>query len=190
MTCYEKTQQYSRAETLARQVVQQYPNNLEFRVKLAEMLIQQDKTDEGAQAYRDAIGSLEQSDNRQCLTIIASLVQHGLGEIALEVIDSIRVTQAAPSLLAMERGSGLEQQLRYGEAAYEYIDVVDEDTTANSGKAESRLMKLLAFADSSEEVERALLELADGANSLGAAKVLASYYIKSGRLDDAFDFAV
>jgi tetratricopeptide (TPR) repeat protein len=190
MSCYEQLKQYLKAEVLARHVVQLHPQNLEFRIKLAELLVLQGKVEEGTEIYSQAVQSLSHFERDRFMAVISSMVLHGMGRPAMVLIDSLRAAMEDSLLFALDRGSILQKRQSYSEAADEYCSVLWEDTTANARSAEKRLMSLLDFGDSSEEVERALLDIVNRNPGPGATRVLATWYIKSGRFDDAFEFAI
>jgi tetratricopeptide (TPR) repeat protein len=106
------------------------------------------------------------------------------------LIDSLRVANSDPSLFALEKGSVLESRKQYAEAAREYLPILHEDTTQGALEAEKRLLALLEFEGSSEEVEAALISAADEPARVRVLSILSSYYVKSGRFDEAYEFCI
>lgn len=189
-SCYSSLKQYTKAEDLARKVLEHSPKNHSYLLYLAEMLAEQDKKSEALKTYGRAMSILSAFDAARYGQIIASMKEHWLESEALNVIDSIRMLTGEAYLFASERGSILERQRRYREAAAEYIPLLLEDTTITAGAAEKRLMALLAFAESAAEVEDLLLRESDNMTGIRAARLLAAHYLKVGQFDQAYGFSL
>ncbi len=190
MTCYEQTKQYPGGEALARRIISVHPENLDIRLKLARFLALQGKKEESAVAYYEAAQSVGQVDPVRHQRVLVSMISYGLAEQGLALVDSLRLVSGEKMLFALERGSIFEKQQRFVAATEEYLRVLEQDSTRNAVSAERRLTTLLEFIDSATEVERALLVAAKEHSNPGATRVLAAFYIKDGRFDDVFEFAI
>ena len=190
MTCYEQLKYYEKAEVLARDFVSQSPQNLSYRLKLAELLMAQGKRDEGAQAYQEAVklaGSFELNRYR---LVVSSMIANGEDSAAIALIDSARVSQSDPHLFGVEKGQLLEEDKQYAAAAREYYPLLLQDTTMDAMNAERRLLSLLDFVESSPEVEKTLLAVSEGTVSQRVLRLLATYYLRSEQFDKAFTYTI
>ena len=189
-TCYLQLRYYTKAETLALRQIEQNPVGLGHRLLLAEVLIMQGRRDEALTAYNEALELISHGDPARYLVVIRSMIGHDLEDRALELIDTARIRTDDPRLYALERGSILERRKEYSQAANEYLPLLAEDTTARATGAEGKLLALLGFPESSSEVENALLIWAGETASARTLKLLTSHYLKTGRYDEAFLFAL
>jgi len=190
LTCYTQMQQFDRAEILLRRQVEHNPKNYIYLLKLAEVLSKQGNLKESLALYDETVDLIGTRNTNRYLSIIRSLISHGMEPRAMELIDSVRVLKADSNLYAQERGAILELQKEYALAAGEYISVLTQDTTSRVTSAERKLIALLRFEESSAVVEQSLLSVVDQANSAQVLKLLASHYLNTERLDDAFGFAL
>jgi len=190
LTCYTQMQQFDRAEILIRRQVENNPKNYIYILKLAEVLSNQGNLEESMALYDRTIDLVGTKNTNRYLSVIRSLISHGMEPRAMELIDSVRVLKAEPGLYAQQRGAILELQKEYALASGEYIAVLRQDTTSRVTNAERKLTALLRFEESSAVVEQSLLSAVELANSAPVLKLLASHYLFTKRFDDAFGFAL
>ncbi|MBN1211140.1 MAG: tetratricopeptide repeat protein [candidate division Zixibacteria bacterium] len=188
--CYAELKYYTKSEDLIRSLVEKQPGNLAYQLDLAEVLVYQGKKNEGLEAYQRAMTLVPNNDSTRFLMVINSMINSGLDDNALTLIDSIRVLENDSLLYGLQRGAIFEKHKKYRAAALEYFPLLEKDTTRTAIVAERNLFNLLDFVESSKEVEQALLEKAGPASSLRVMKLLSGYYIKIGEFDKAFDFTV
>ncbi len=192
ITCYDQLKYYAKAEELVRRQVAEQSGNYYYRVKLAEFLIKQDRLEDGRAAYRDA-GELAKPENTgHFANIIRSMMLNSLADDAFTLIDSLRQLRADPTMLAMERGTILEQKKKYGLAAEEFAGLL-EDTASNgnmANNAEKKLISLLEFSESSVAAENKLVAVLDKTPSPRLLSLLSSFYLKAYRFEQAFKYAV
>jgi len=188
-SCYEHLKQYAKGELLLVRLSQQFPENISYKINLAENLVHQGKLEEGKKLYNGLLSGFQPDNQGMFITIVRSMVDCDLDEEALGVIDKIRLQSALPNFMAVERAGILKQKRDYHGAAVEYLGVLKD--TANIGNtAEKSLQDLLDFDESSAPTEKALLSQIGADSSGRALKVLSAHYLKTGRYDDAFQFAV
>jgi tetratricopeptide (TPR) repeat protein len=190
LRCYQELQYYDKAETLARRRIEQYPGNVSYHLSLAEILARQGRHEESSASYRDALNLIDTFDENRYLMVIQSMINHGLDSSAVALVDTVRNRSGNLTLFALERGSVLEAQRKYGDAAREFIPLLAEDTTRQAHSAERRLLALLSFSESAEAVEQVLLDEALASNSIRTLRLLTSHYLRADRFDDAFQFAL
>lgn len=189
LNCYDHLGYSVKSETLTRRLVERHPENYTYRIRLAEVLAKQGKLEEAEAAYGDAVSLYPNGDVSPYRVILKSMISHNFEVTASALIDTARERFADSSLFALERGTILEKQNEYRQAALEFFVVLD-DTGKVAGNAEKRLLLLLNYPESSAEVEQALLVQTDKVVNVRAAKVLSSFYLKAEQFEQAFDFAV
>ncbi|MFQ6007860.1 MAG: tetratricopeptide repeat protein [Candidatus Zixiibacteriota bacterium] len=189
LSCYEQLGYVVKAEELARRFVEHHPQNVTYRVKLAEVLVKQGRMEDAEASYREAILLLQQGSISTYQMVLRSLQKHSFETTALALIDTVRLKRHDSTLFALERGTILEQQNRYRDAALEFFAVLD-DTGRRVNDAENRLLSLLEFPESSAEVEQALLEQTGRTVNSSAAKILTTFYLQTEQFDRALDFVV
>jgi len=190
LSCYLQLQYYVKAEILTRRLIDKAPSDVSRWLVLAEVLTDQGKRDEGQAAYRKTLSLIADEDHNMFSLIIRSMIVHNVEEVALELIDTARAKAGDPRLYASDRGSILEKRKEYLQAAREYLPSLVEDTTMSAQDAESKLLALLAFPESSPDVEKVLLAWAKERASVRILQLLSSHYLKANRFDDAFRFAL
>jgi len=188
-SCYEHLKQYAKGELLLRRLCRQFPDNISYKINLAENLIRQEKLEEGKQLYNNLIGNFQPENPVMFTNVVRSMIECDLDEDALAVIERLRLQSANPRLMAVERAGILEQKRNYADAALEYFGAL-RDSTGVGNTAEKGLEELLVFEESSVPAEKALLTKINSDSTGRALKVLSAYYLKTGRYDDAFQFAV
>ena len=181
--CYEKLGYQPKLEDLARRMIDSQPNNYRYHLDLARVLVRLEKPEEGLASYREA-ARLAQSDG-QYLSVTTGMMNAGFAVEALALMDSLRGRIENPSAFALQRGMLLEAQSLYREAVIEYLPLL-EDTTRDAVHAERRLLALLEFQSSSEEVEAVLLERISDSGNARALNTLTGFYLKAGRLEEAY----
>lgn len=189
-TCYDQLKQYSKVELLVRRLIQKHPRALGHRLSLAEVLVRQGKADEAQVAYQEATAIIGDLDVLGYQMLVRSLLNSALEEEALTTIEDQREATGDKYLMALERGSIMEGRRHYQLAAAEYLPVLVHDTTHQRGRAESKLMQLLDFADSAPAVESVLVAFVDSTNLARPMKILTDHYLKSGQYELAFTFAL
>lgn len=189
-TCYLQLKQYGKAETLVRRTIETQPQNITLRVELAEMLANQGKKDEAKSAFEDAAKLITDKDRNKYLLLLHSLIRNGFEDEALSMISSVRKDLGDSLLFVLEKGQVLENRKKYKEAVREYLPVLAQDTSQEALEAERRFVLLLDFPESSPEVEKILRTQAEENDSKQAIRLLADFYIKSNRFDQAFEFAI
>ncbi|MCP4686220.1 MAG: tetratricopeptide repeat protein [bacterium] len=189
-SCYDILGQYAKAELLVRKFIEREPGNPGHYTYLAELLAKMGQNEESAQAYGKAIDLMPLDDLAVQASLIRSMMSCGQNDLALERIGLVRQDSSRSAAFALERGIMLEGNRDYRTATEEYLSIIDADTTRQAGQAERRLMALLEFAGSSEEVEKVLMNLADTTAGERTLNLLADFYIKSNRFENAFDYAL
>ncbi len=188
-SCYEQLKQYAKGELLLRRLSQQFPENFNYKMYLAENLVRQGKLEEGKQLYNNLVDNFQGENPVMFTNVVRSMIQCDLDEEALSVIEKLRLQSANPWLMAVERAGILEQKRNYADAALEYFGAL-RDSTGVGNAAEKSLEELLVFEESSIPAEKALLTKINADSSGRALKVLSAYYLKTGRFDDAYKFAL
>lgn len=187
--CYDHLKYYSKAAELVRRQTIQQPKNFHYQITLAEFLVRQDSLESGARAYHKALTLAVQGDRARYLAVVNSMMLHALDSLAFDLIDSLRLETNDSTLFAIHRGTVYEHSKKYSLAAHEFYLALDSSST-DAGTAEKKLMSLLEFVESSQEVQQTLIDLAQERSEVRLLRLLAAYYLKSYRFDDAFDFAV
>jgi len=185
--CYQKLDYQPKIEDLARSMIEQHPQSYRYRLDLANVLVQLDRADESLEAFREA-ARLANSDN-DYLNVATGMANAGYAEQALAMMDSLRTVIQDPEAFSLHRGMILETQRQYRRAIIEYLPLL-EDTTRDAANAQRRLMALLEYPGSSEQAESTLLEEVDSSSGIGAIKALTGYYLKAGRLDEAYRYTL
>jgi tetratricopeptide (TPR) repeat protein len=188
--CYQQLKRYPKLELLDRRLIASYPTVFGYRLDLAEVLAEQGQLDSARVAYGEAVRTIPNNDRSTIQMIIQSQVRHGLTEAALKLIDSVRIARSAPSLYALERGAVMESQKKYGDATREYLPLLAQDTTRESVDAQHKVLLLLEFPDASAEVEKLLADHTKTDGSPAAVRLLADFYIRAGRFDQAFTYCL
>ena len=188
-SCYEHLKQYAKGEWLLRRLCQQFPDNVSYKINLAENLIRQGKLNEGKELYNSLISSFQPENPVMFTNVVRSMIDCDLDEDALAVIERLRLQSGNHRLMAVERAGVLEQKRNYADAALEYFGAL-KDTTNVGNAAEKGLEALLGFEESYVSAEKSLLTKINSDSTGRALKVLSAYYLKTGRYDDAFQFAV
>jgi tetratricopeptide (TPR) repeat protein len=188
--CYLQLKQYGKAETIIRRSLDTQPQNLTLRIELAEMLSNQGKKDDAKAAFTDATRLITDKDPNKYLLLLHSYIAHGFEDEALDLVASVRRDLGDSLLFTLEKGQVLERRKKYKDAVREYLPLLFQDTTYQAMEAERRFVLMLDFPESSPDVEKALRTLADDQDSKQAIRLLADFYIKSNRFDQAFEFAI
>lgn len=188
-SCYEQLKQYAKGELLLRRLSQQFPENSNYNMYLAENLVRQGKLEEGKQLYKNLVDNFQGENPGMFTNVVRSMIGCDLDEEALAVIEKLRLQSANPRLMAVERAGILEQKRNYADAALEYIGAL-RDSTGLGNAAEKGLEELLVFEESSVPAEKTLLTKINADSSGRALKVLSAHYLKTGRYDDAYKFAL
>lgn len=188
-SCYEQLKQYAKGEMLLRRLLEQFPDNFSYKINLAENLVRQAKLDEGKSLYFGLIDELKAENIGFLANIVRSMIDCDLDDDALAIIEKLRLQLTNSTLMAVEKAGILEQKRKYDAAALEYFGVL-KDTTNIGNTAEKGLQSLLDFVESALPTEKALLTKINIDSSGRALKVLSAYYLKTGRYDDAFTFAI
>jgi len=188
-SCYEHLKQYAKGELLLVRLSQQFPDNISYKINLAENLVHQGKLEEGKKLYNSLLASFQPDNPIMFTNVVRSMIDCDLEEEALGIIDKLRQQSGNVALMAVERAGILEQKRDYSGAALEYFGVL-KDTAQTGNSAEKGLQALLDFDESSTPTEKALLSKISVDSSGRALKVLSAYYLKTGRYDNAFKFAL
>ncbi len=189
-SCYEILGQHPKGELLIRKIIEREPNVLSNHTYLAELLARMGRSDESTAAYGEAIAMTAPENLMDQSNLVRSMMSCGQDDLALERIDLMRSISGEATFFALERGTILEGKRSYKAATEEYLSILDADTLLQTGQAERRLMALLEFNDSSEEVETVLMNLADTTAGRRTLHLLADYYIKANRFENAFNYAL
>lgn len=187
--CYTQLKQYGKAETIILRQIEQSTQNLTLRLELAEMLANQGQVSNARDAYRDARALIPGMDLSRYLLLVRSELSHGMEDDALSLIDAVRKQSKDTTLFALERGSVMESHRKYPDAIKEYLPVLLADTTMEAVEAERRIVMLLDFPESSKEVEALLTVETEQRPNVRLVRLLADYYVKAHRFDQAFSFA-
>ena len=189
-SCYDILGQHAKAELLIRKIIEREPNVLGHRTYLAELLARMGRDDECMAAYAEAVSLTTPENLKDQTLLVRSMTSCGKDDLALQRIELVRRSSGNPTLFAMERGTVLEGKRDYRAATEEYLAILDTDTTHQTGQAERRLMAMLEFNGSSKEVEAVLMTLADSTAGERTLNLLADFYIKTGRFENAFNYAL
>jgi tetratricopeptide (TPR) repeat protein len=189
-TCYDQLKQYDKAELLMRRTLERTPDAVGYRLSLAEVLVRQGRTADGAAEYRTAVAGIGAADPNRQLLVIRSMMAVGQDSLALGFIDTFRESSHDSLLFGIERGSILESRSRYADAAREYLRTLNLDTTKQTVTAENRLLDLLAFQTSAAEVESEVSHYVDSTASIRSLSLLADHYLRVGQYDRAFDLSL
>lgn len=187
--CYDQLQQYEKSEAIIERYLSRDPQNFNFRLLYAEVLSRQGNMERARQAYLDAASQFALNNTVRYQTVIQSMVSNNMGDAALPLIDSLRLLAADSTLFAVQRGTVLERQKRYGEAACEFYPLL-QDTGRVGNDAERRLAALLDFGDSQPAVESVFVNHADLLLTPRALRIISAHYLKSGQYDRAFEFSI
>lgn len=190
LTCYIKTNNHLMAERLLRSMTSKHPGSLGLITQLAEQLVLLGRKEAGLEKYRQATALTNPELLIQSDHLLRSMVEHGLEDRALEIIDSTRVVQNNDILYAVRRGTILERRVDYAGAANEYYRMLDKDTTNQAVLAERRLLSMLKFPASTKQVETTLLEQVRLTGNQAVLRLLNSHYIDAGQFDYAFELSV
>ncbi len=188
--CYDQLKYYGKSEILTRRLIEKNSQNYYLFIDLAELLVKQGQSDSALTVYRYAFKILSDMNPELANSVILSLMDNGLDQPALKMIDSLRLARNNPTLFAIERAQSFERQRLYADAVKEYLPLLDVDTSGKSIEAERRLLALLDFPESAAPVEKALLAQVSSISGRKVLGLLSAQYIKSGRYDEAFTFAV
>jgi len=189
-SCYMQTKQFGRVETFLRMEIKRQPERIGNYLSLAEIIARQGRTEEAIKEYDKVINLPGMNQKSRFLLLFRSMISVGLEDHALVKIDQLREDNDDSTMFGLERGTILEKQIRYTEAALEYLPYLKVDTSANAVQAEKKLLALLEFQDSSEEIIKLLTNQKEYGNSLRIIKLLADYYLKNGDSKQAFDLSV
>ena len=187
-TCYEQLKQYAKEELLLRRMVSESPDDYRPSIWLAELLAKTSQTEEAGSIYDRVMAGLsgvEHAFSRQ-QAALRSMISVALDDKALEYISQLRQQTGNPVLFANERGVVLEGRRQYANAAREYLPVLEQDSTNEATIAEKKLLDLLEFEDSSKDVEKLLLTMADSASGRRTLNLLVDFYLKAGKYPQAF----
>jgi len=188
--CYDQLGRYDRSEELLRRALEKSPESFGYQMSLAEVLARQGKRDEAAEVYSRASRNMPPADLSRHQLIVRSMLDSGLDSLALGYIDQTRPILGDSLAFRMERGGILERRRQYEAAAWEYLPLLQNDTTPQAGEAERKLLGLLDYPESSARVEKILVARADSSAGLRAMRLLADYYLKTNRFVDAFDYTL
>ncbi|MBK7140505.1 MAG: tetratricopeptide repeat protein [bacterium] len=187
--CYGQLKQYGKIETLVSRQIESSPLNISLRLELAEVLADQGMEEKAIEAYRAAEKLITTPDPTRHLLVVRSELRHGLEDEALELIDRLRKQSKDTTLFALERGAVMESRKKYASAISEYLPVLAADTTMEAVEVERRIILLLDFPESSQEVEKLLVAETQTTQNSRVVRLLADYYIRTNRFDQAFTFA-
>ena len=185
--CYDKLGYLPKISDLANRMIEEYPNECRYRLDLARVQVQMQGPQSGLESFYKA-AQLAKTDG-DYLNVTNSMMSAGFAEEALTLIESLKEKIVNPSSFALQRGILLEAQRLYHEAVLAYLPLL-ADTTRDAVTAERRLLALLEFPASSEQVEATLLEGIKTSSNLHGLKALAAYYLKIGRLDEALTYTL
>ncbi|MFH1687973.1 MAG: tetratricopeptide repeat protein [bacterium] len=185
--CYDRLKAYDKLHWLALQRLELYPDRLDSHLELARVLVIEQRFDEAQQSYRQALKLALQDQEMEA--VLSGMIDAGFEIEASHLIDSLVPLSERPIPLLLQRGIILEHQKKYGRAAVEYLNIIG-DTSRPATTAERRLLDLLKFEASSEEVEEALLDQADSLTSLRGLRLLVDHYLVKGRFDAAFEISL
>ena len=189
INCYDQLKFLEKAEFLILRQIKKYPNNMHYQLLLAETYLKQNKTENAKAAYKKAINLNTRQDNNRYLSTIRSMMRYGADDQASELINKVRIIKNDSALFATELGNILELKRSYPEATLEYLKVLD-DTTRIGITAESKLMALLEFEESSKPTEKIILANAEKYDNPRLPKLLSAYYLKTYQYDKAFQYAI
>ncbi len=190
VTCYQELNSPGQLELFAAQLVQRAPTNPRYRLTFAEALIAMEKIDSGIVQYDTALTLYSAQGDMGYRLVLQSLIDHRQFTHALGVIDTLRTERNDSMLFLPEEGMVYERLSAYSQAATTYLKIAVTDTTAEAIRAERRLQSMLQFAESAPATEAALIENINLVNNRRTIAFLSGHYIRNGRFDEAFAFAV
>jgi tetratricopeptide (TPR) repeat protein len=188
-TCYLGLQYYGKAEEVSRRFVEKYPDNIVYRLSLAEALAQQKKLDESRTVYQIAERMAVANNFGYYEVFLMSLSEAELYDELIRYTTSARTQTGKPDLYAYQRGLAYEKKHDYAFAAKEYHLALD-DTLRTGSQAENRLLSLLEFPDASDATEKALLKELSLSNKVRGLRVLSTWYLKHDKFERAFEMAL
>lgn len=189
MQCYDKSRQYSKTENIFRKDLSNNPTNINLNVKLAEVLVKQNRTDEALTYYDKASAQVENFNAPNLDYIINSMLFSSLENEVEQLIIKWRRQSKNPNLLAVSMGTLWERQKKYSQAAFEYYKLLP-DTTRQGERAEQKFNLLLNFIDSAEETEKFLLSRDDLYQIERAVNILSMYYLRIKKYDQALAMTI
>lgn len=187
--CYGQLQLYLKMETLIRRQIDKDPDNINYWTSLAEVTAQQGNIDDALKYYDKAESLIEGENNVRFQILIQSMLSQDLDVQAQKKIEQWRIKYDEPELLAAQMGQIYEQQKLYANAIKEYYPLLF-DTTRAGNDIERYVMNLLMFEDSAPPVEQYLLQQKDLFSNERAVKILSTYYLRTNKLENAFEFTV
>ncbi len=192
--CYDQSKQYSKAEILARRMLESHPGDSNLRLYLAELLVRMTRVPEALAEYDTASAAFDRAGKIEAIgylrNLVHSLVNCDLDSVALARIDQARTRLGDPVLFAAERGSIYEKHQQYPEAVREYLRPLLIDSSLGAPQAESRLLALLDFEGSSSQAEQILKAAADSTSNIGIMGILSDHYMKTGDYSQAFAYCL
>mgnify|MGYP001570213823 CR=1 FL=1 len=188
-TCYLGLQYYGKAEEVSRRFVEKYPDNVIYRLSLAETLAKQKKTGESRTEYQAASQMVQVSDIGRYEMFLASLAESEMYDELIRYTSSARTQTGKTGLFAYHRGLAYEKKHDYALATAEFHLALD-DTLRTGSQAENRLISLLEFPDASSETEKSLLYELTLSNSVRGLRVMSTWYLKHDNFERAFEMAL
>lgn len=189
-SCYQELRYHDKLSLLLSQQAERNPHNLHYRLSLAETFLGQGKIEQARLEYEKLIQTITKGGQFELLIVIRSLIGHNQFDMALDYIQQQRTQTSNPQLYRLEEGIILEKQRRYRDAALIYLPLAAADSTPIGSDAERRLMAMLEFGESSLQVEQTLKENLAAVTGARTASLLVAYYLRDGRFEDAFAFAI
>jgi tetratricopeptide (TPR) repeat protein len=188
-TCYLGLQYFGKAEEVSRRFVEKYPDNIIYRLSLAESLAKQKKTNESRAVYQVASKMAAANNMSYYELFLTSLAESEMYEDLLRYTSDARIQSGNPDLFAYHRGLACEKQHNYTLAAKEYHLALD-DTMRTGSQAEGRLLSLLEFPDAAEATENSLLHELTLSNNVRGLRVMSTWYLKHDKFERAFEMAL
>jgi len=189
LNCYFELKAYSKAELLLQRMLGQFPFEYQYHSDLLGLYL---NTGVDSTVDLQINNILDKFPGNPDIhrDIINRLIDYGFNDKALDMIKSGREKFSDRMLFAMERAALFENRGEYNNAVMEYYSAVSSDTLLK-GSADRKLASLIRYPGAVDEVIRALGSILDSLpNDLYALKVLQEAFVRSERLEDAFDISV
>ena len=189
LDCYLHLKAASKAELLLQRLLEKYPLDYEYHIRLFELYLQSgvDSTVE-----KQINNMLDKYPGNPDIyrTIIIKLLNYGFNDKALSMIESGRVRFSNPILFALERAALFENRGDYRNAVKEYYTAAVSDSLLRT-EADRKLALLLRYPGAIDEVIGSLKSILDSLpDDTYAMKILQEAYIRADRFEDAFGVSI
>lgn len=185
--CYRQLKLNDKLLSLVERMLSVAPNEFAYRLDHARVLVDLEQNDRASRAFEGAVATVTQE--KQLKNILEAMVEAGLEDDALLLIDSLLSTVEDRRPLHYQRGLIMERQKNYAAATAEYFQLL-ADTTRMASDAERRLLDLLKFEESGSIVEQEILQQTDSVANLRALRLMSNHYLNNNDFEGGFQLAI